>query len=109
MTEGRVLEIALLSVLPGTADAFEAAAAQAVPLFREAPGCLAMRIERMVETQGQYRLFVEWATLEDHTVGFRNSEGFRRWRELVGPYFAAAPQVEHTVAAVQGFGGGAIP
>ena len=35
------------------------------------------------------------ATLEDHTVGFRGSPAFAQWRAIVGPFFAAAPQVEH--------------
>jgi hypothetical protein len=33
--------------------------------------------------------------VEAHTVGFRSSERFQRWRALVGPFFAAPPAVEH--------------
>jgi hypothetical protein len=40
-------------------------------------------------------LRIEWATLEDHTVGFRGSAAFTQWRAQVGPFFAAAPVVEH--------------
>ncbi|MDU6242457.1 MAG: antibiotic biosynthesis monooxygenase, partial [Bradyrhizobium sp.] len=42
------------------------------------------------------RLMVKWETLENHTVDFRGSENFTEWRGLVGPYFAAPPDVEHT-------------
>jgi hypothetical protein len=38
----------------------------------------------------------KWETLENHTVDFRGSEDFTAWRALVGPYFAAPPEVEHT-------------
>ena len=38
----------------------------------------------------------KWETLENHTVDFRGSEDFTAWRGLVGQYFAAPPEVEHT-------------
>ena len=43
----------------------------------------------------RYVLQIFWQTLEDHTVGFRQSSAFTEWRALVGPFFAAPPQVEH--------------
>jgi len=33
--------------------------------------------------------------VEDHTVGFRESELFVQWRALIGPFFANPPEVEH--------------
>ena len=40
-------------------------------------------------------LLVRWETLDDHIVGFRQSEAFTRWRSLIGPYFQSPPVVEH--------------
>jgi heme-degrading monooxygenase HmoA len=48
-----------------------------------------------VENPERYVLMIYWETLEDHTVGFRESAAFAEWRAIVGPYFAAPPQVEH--------------
>ena len=42
-----------------------------------------------------------WDTLEDHTVTFRGSPEFSRWRELAGPHFAKPPQVRHVQLAVR--------
>ncbi|EYD77930.1 Antibiotic biosynthesis monooxygenase [Rubellimicrobium mesophilum DSM 19309] len=39
---------------------------------------------------------MDWASLEDHTVGFRGSEAFTQWRALVSPHFAAPPVVTHS-------------
>ncbi len=50
-----------------------------------------------METPGRYVLQVNWETLEDHTVGFRESPAFAQWRAIIGPYFAQAPHVEHFV------------
>ncbi|MBK1783922.1 antibiotic biosynthesis monooxygenase [Prauserella sp. ASG 168] len=92
-----VTEIAHLRVTTGDELAFESAVAEAAPLFRAAPGCRAIRLTRSIEVPRLYRLLVEWETIEHHTVSFRESEAFSRWRELVSPYFAAPPEVEHVV------------
>ena len=95
-----ILEIAQIAVKAGMEAEFEAGVAEAVPLFRRARGCLSMALVRSVEFPGRYRLLVEWETLENHTVDFRGSEDFTAWRALVGQYFAAPPEVEHTETVV---------
>jgi heme-degrading monooxygenase HmoA len=95
MTDQPVWEIAEIDVLPGTEEKFEAGVAEAQPLFLGAAGCHGVQLCRSVEYPTRYRLIVEWQTLEHHTVTFRGSVDFARWRELVGPYFANPPRVEH--------------
>jgi quinol monooxygenase YgiN len=90
-----ITEIANITIDPARAAAFEAAVAEAAPHFRSAEGCHAMRLERVVEDPALYRLVVSWASVEAHTVTFRNSPGFARWRELAAPFFVAPPHVEH--------------
>ena len=99
-----VTEIAQIDVKPGLEAEFEAGVAKAAVLFQRAKGCRAMELQRSVEKPSRYRLFVQWETLEDHTVAFRGSEDFQEWRRLVGHCFERPPEVEHTVAAVKGFG-----
>src|ERR1700680_3875901 len=74
-----VLEIAQIDVKPGMEAEFEAGVAKAVPLFRRAKGCSAMTLQRSVEKPARYRVFVTWATLENHTVDFRGSADFAEW------------------------------
>lgn len=76
--------------------AFEAAVAQAKPLFLGSEGCHGLSLHRVIETPDVYRLVVQWRSIEDHTVGFRESEAFTRWRSLVSPFFAAPPTVTHS-------------
>jgi hypothetical protein len=38
---------------------------------------------------------IQWGTVENHTIDFRGSEAFGRWREIVSPYFSKPPAVEH--------------
>ena len=95
-----VLEIAQIDIKPGMEAEFEAGVAKAAPLFKRAKGCSSMALQKSVEKPSRYRLFVGWATVENHTVDFRGSEDFQTWRGLVGQYFAAPPEVEHTETVV---------
>src|ERR1700675_3027266 len=97
-----ILEIAQIDVKQGLEAQFEAGAAKAVPLFRRAKGCKGMELARSVEQPRRYRLFVEWETLENHTVDFRGSADFQEWRKLVGHCFASPPDVEHVREVVHG-------
>lgn len=90
-----IIEIAQLEIKPGSEADFEAAAAKARPLFLRAKGCHGVELHRSVEKPSRYRLIVKWATLENHTVDFRESADFAEWRALAGPYFATPPDVEH--------------
>jgi heme-degrading monooxygenase HmoA len=95
-----IIEIAHIDITPGSEALFEAAVEESAPLFEAAKGCHGVRLQRGVERRSHYVLVVEWETMEDHMVIFRGSPTFARWRELVGPYFAAPPQMEHVQTVV---------
>lgn len=90
-----ILESAIMSVEPGREEEFLAALEQAKKVLAEAPGWQAVRVHRGIERPATFLVEISWATLEDHTEGFRGSALFDRWRALIGPYFAEPPQVEH--------------
>lgn len=91
-----VLEIAEFSIKPGDEDAFAAAFREAKPLVAATEGFRSARMTRGIESPSSFVLLIEWDTLEAHTKGFRESDRFTRWRELIGPYFAVDPRVQHT-------------
>lgn len=90
-----ITEIAMLTIDPARAADFEAAIASAAPVFRRAAGCHGMALERVIEEPARYRLLVQWESVEHHMVTFRESPDFQVWRGLAGPFFVAAPVVEH--------------
>ena len=91
-----ILELADIRIHPGRQAEFDAAIVRGVEtVIAHAKGFCGYKINKGVESPERYLLTIFWATLEDHTVGFRQSESFAQWRSIVGPYFAAAPQVEH--------------
>jgi len=96
-------EIAEIDVTPGSEEAFEAAVAAAAPHFRAAKGCRSLKLHRSIEMPSRYRLVVEWDSVDDHIVSFRESDGFQQWRALASPHFAAAPRVEHVSKVLDAF------
>jgi heme-degrading monooxygenase HmoA len=40
-------------------------------------------------------LLVEWQTLEDHAVGFRQSTNYQEWKRLLHHFYDPFPTVEH--------------
>ncbi|MBZ5662501.1 MAG: antibiotic biosynthesis monooxygenase [Acidobacteriia bacterium] len=90
-----ILEVATLNVRPGQEAAFEEAMRKARPLIEASPGFGGMNLRRCVETPNRYLLSVSWAALEDHTVGFRKSDRYAKWRELLHHFYDPFPTVEH--------------
>lgn len=91
-----ILEHADIRIDPAKAADFEAAILRGVnTVIAQAKGFQGFKVNRSIETPGRYILNIYWATLEDHTVGFRQSPAFTEWRAIVGPFFAQPPVVEH--------------
>ncbi len=91
-----ILELADIRIHPGQNAAFEEAIARGLrDVIAQAKGFQGFKLNRGIESAERYVLQIFWSTLENHTVDFRQSELFTQWRGIVGPFFAAAPVVEH--------------
>lgn len=91
-----ILELADIRIQPGQQLAFNEAIERGLrTLISGAHGFNGFKVNQGIENPERYVLQIFWAKLEDHTVGFRASPAFAEWRAIVGPFFAAAPVVEH--------------
>lgn len=90
-----ILEVAILDILPGQEDDFEAAFAKASAIISSMPGYGSHQLQRCIEKQNRYILLVKWEKLEDHTVGFRGSEKYQEWKKLLHHFYDPFPTVEH--------------
>ncbi|MBE0590646.1 MAG: antibiotic biosynthesis monooxygenase [Betaproteobacteria bacterium HGW-Betaproteobacteria-9] len=91
-----ILEHADIRIDPAKATEFEAAILRgASTVIAQAKGFKGFKVNRSIESPGRYILMIYWDTLEDHTVGFRQSPAFAEWRSIVGPFFLQPPVVEH--------------
>jgi heme-degrading monooxygenase HmoA len=90
-----ILEVALLNLRSGEGPAFEQAFAQAQAIIASMPGYVSHQLQRCLETADKYVLLVQWRTLEDHTVGFRQSPQYQEWKRLLHHFYEPFPTVEH--------------
>lgn len=90
-----IVEHAIFRIKAGQEAAFEKAFPDAIPHAAGSKGFNGLEIRRSVEKPGTYHLLIRWDTVEDHMVGFRESENFQKWRAVIGSFFAEPPEVEH--------------
>jgi heme-degrading monooxygenase HmoA len=90
-----ILEVAILNVKPGLTVEFEAAFKEASALITSMSGYISHELQRCVEHENRYILLVRWQKLEDHTVGFRQSQEYDAWRALLHHFYDPFPTVEH--------------
>lgn len=90
-----ILEVAVLNVRPGQAEDFEQAFSQAQKIIASMPGYVSHQLQRCIEKPNRYLLLVNWQTLEDHTIGFRESMPYQEWKRLLHHFYDPFPVVEH--------------
>jgi heme-degrading monooxygenase HmoA len=90
-----ILERARFQTLPDAQADFERAFETALTVISQAGGYRSLRLLRGIEKPTEYLLLIEWDSVADHMEGFRGSALFERWAELLRPYYAAPPEVEH--------------
>ena len=93
-----ILELADIRIHPGQQAAFDEAIQRAIgSVVSKARGFQGFKVNKGIESPERYILQIFWETLENHTVGFRESPAFAEWRAIVGPFFAGPPVVEHFI------------
>lgn len=90
-----ITEHALLPVISGQEEEFQAAFDRARSVIASMRGFVSLSLSRSIETPNTYLLLVQWDSLEDHTVGFRESQQYQQWRELLHKFYKPFPLVEH--------------
>lgn len=89
------LEVAILHIKPGLSSEFERTFSKAEKIISSMHGYISHEMRKCIEQEDKYILLVKWETLEDHTVGFRQSEEYQQWRALLHHFYAPFPIVEH--------------
>jgi heme-degrading monooxygenase HmoA len=90
-----ILEVAILNIVSDQTAAFELAFAQAQKIIASMQGYMGHQLQRCLENENQYILLVRWQTLEDHTIGFRQSAEYQQWKSLLHHFYHPFPTVEH--------------
>ena len=96
-----ILEIVTTYIKVGQETAFEEAFKEASHFIAESDGYISHELRRCMETKGKYVNMVRWQTVEDHMVGFRESERFQQFRAIVSPYYEQPSQMNHYEVVMQ--------
>jgi quinol monooxygenase YgiN len=96
-----VLEVTTLTIRQADSGAFERNLAAALEILRRAEGCLDAAALRSHEDPARYLLTVRWRALDDHLVGFRQGPEITAFRELLAPFYAQPPAMEHFVDVIE--------
>ncbi|ANW26925.1 MULTISPECIES: antibiotic biosynthesis monooxygenase family protein [Vibrio] len=90
-----ILEVAILDVKPDMEKEFEQNFAKAQAIISSMKGYVSHQLQRCMENPGRYILLVNWQTLEDHEIGFRQSAEYQEWKALLHHFYDPFPTVEH--------------
>jgi len=90
-----ILEVAVLTIRKGQEDMFQAEFKKAENIISSIEGYISHSFQKCIEKDNQYILLVNWKTLEDHTIGFRQSKEYQEWKTLLHHFYNPFPEVYH--------------
>jgi len=90
-----ILEVAILNVKKGLSLEFEVAFGKAQSIISSMNGYISHTLKKCIEENDKYILLVNWETIEDHEIGFRKSEEYQNWKELLHHFYEPFPIVQH--------------
>ncbi|MDR6121223.1 heme-degrading monooxygenase HmoA [Bacillus sp. SLBN-46] len=90
-----ILEAVMLQVKQGMEGEYEVAFREASKIISSMKGYISHELQRCMEVKGKYLLLVKWETLDDHTVGFRQSKEYQEWKKQLHHFYDPFPIVEH--------------
>lgn len=90
-----IMEAVMLQVKQGLEEEYEKAFCQASEIISSMIGYISHELQHCMEVKGKYLLLVNWETLEDHTIGFRQSAEYQEWKKQLHHFYDPFPTVEH--------------
>ncbi|WP_281612768.1 antibiotic biosynthesis monooxygenase [Flammeovirga sp. SubArs3] len=90
-----ILEVAILQVKQGEEKDFERDFKEAGQYISSIQGYHSHTLKKCLEVENKYILLVNWETLENHTVDFRQSDVYQQWKAKLHHYYDPFPTVEH--------------
>ena len=74
---------------------FEINFKKAETIITSMKGYISHQLKKCIEVEDKYILLVKWETLEDHEIGFRKSNQYQEWKQLLHHFYEPFPTVQH--------------
>ena len=90
-----ILEVAILNIKKGLSDEFEKSFEKAQLIISSMEGYISHELKKCVEEIDKYLLLVQWENIEAHEIGFRKSNEYQEWKQLLHHFYDPFPIVQH--------------
>lgn len=90
-----IIEHVHLQIKPDQSQVFEEAFHRAKEIIAPMQGLNAVQLIKNIENEHAYILLIFWDRIEDHTEGFRKSEAYIKWKEILHLFYDPMPKVEY--------------
>jgi len=90
-----ILEVAILHIKKGLSEEFEVNFNIASKIISSIKGYISHDLKKCIEEENKYILLVNWESVDAHEIGFRNSQEYQQWKELLHHFYEPFPTVEH--------------
>ncbi len=90
-----VIEVIRYAIRPGDETAFEDAHRQVAVLLEASSHCLGFTLTRSTRDRHRYMMIVYWDSPDGHLIGFRQSNAFREYQNLLQPYAETIEESGH--------------
>jgi len=92
-----ILEVAILNIKESLSAEFEISFQKAEKIISSMKGYISHQLKKCIEQDDKYILLVNWETIEDHEIGFRQSKQYQEWKGLLHHFYEPFPVVEHYI------------
>lgn len=96
-----ILEVAILYVIRGKEKQFEKDFKTAGQYLQSISGYIRHSLRKCIEQENKYILLVDWEKIDDHMIGFRQSQQYLEWKKLLHNYYDPFPIVEHFESIIE--------
>ena len=90
-----IVESVYLDIKKGSVSDFQAAFEKAEPLIKKTDGYISHSLMQCIENNHRFLLTVHWETLDSHTINFRQSAEYKKWKKLLHHFYDPLPTVYH--------------
>ena len=90
-----IFEQAELHIKPNLEKDFLTAFNKAKFIITSMKGFINIDLLKCIEKENTYLLLVKWETLIDHEIGFRKSDQYQEWKQLLHHFYEPFPKVYH--------------
>lgn len=90
-----IVESVYLDIKKGSVPDFRTAFGKAEPLIQKTSGYISHSLMQCIENNHRFLLTVHWETLDSHTINFRQSAEYKKWKKLLHHFYDPFPTVYH--------------